>query len=357
MAKKYKYTKTFTLPNGKRKYVYGDTLEEVDRKLTEAKLLVGAGIDISQSLTFGEWALQWYTVFKKGRVGPSREAGIRSALNNHILPVITGVELRKLTPMHCQAVLNQMAVSDKSKSTQDLVRVTLKDCLEAAVENNLIVRNPCNRQVRSSGRETDPKTALTPDQIQTMFDALKGKRLEPMAAIQIHTGLRRGELIALQWDCVNLPDRELTVRRTLVMTGEIEDHAKTASGIRTIPLDDVAMVWLRRLSLQRCGPFVFHDSKGNYIQSSTIVARWIALSKAVGFKVTSHTMRHTAITSWFDAGLDIKEVQYLAGHSSADTTLGIYTHYLKDKRFGETKAKVLGLDKKEEAPQQDAASS
>ena len=62
--------------------------------------------------------------------------------------------------------------------------------------------------------------------------------------------------------------------------------------------------------------------------------------RTLDFHVHPHLLRHTRITRWFEQGLDIKEIQYLAGHSSVDITLDIYTHYQKDQRLSDTAEKI-----------------
>ena len=64
------------------------------------------------------------------------------------------------------------------------------------------------------------------------------------------------------------------------------------------------------------------------------------VERTLDFDVHPHLLRHTCITRWFEAGLDIKEIQYLAGHSSVDITLGIYTHYQDMIRHKETAKKI-----------------
>ena len=69
------------------------------------------------------------------------------------------------------------------------------------------------------------------------------------------------------------------------------------------------------------------------------------MPRTVDFDVHPHLLRHTCITRWFESGLDIKEVQYLAGHADPSITLGIYTHYMAQERRKETAAKIRAVTK------------
>ena len=65
-----------------------------------------------------------------------------------------------------------------------------------------------------------------------------------------------------------------------------------------------------------------------------------AFTRTLGFSVHPHLLRHTCVTRWFEQGLDIKEIQYLAGHSTVDITLDIYTHYMNKERGKKTAEKI-----------------
>jgi integrase len=145
---------------------------------------------------------------------------------------------------------------------------------------------------------------------------------------------------------VDLNAGEIYVHRTRIDTNGvsmIQEQPKSDAGVRHIPFDKNVKRAFQLLRFQRNGPLVFHNENGDFISNSMHTYRWrkcIAPDEFPG--ITAHSLRHTAITNWFDQGLDVKEVQYLAGHANATITMNIYTDYLKEKRYEDTKAKIQG---------------
>lgn len=113
---------------------------------------------------------------------------------------------------------------------------------------------------------------------------------------------------------------------------------------------------LRKAKAVSNSVWVFTMQDGSFLSYSSFRALWRLidyrstvkrevngrelLDRTLDFTIHPHLLRHTCITHWFKEGLDIKEVQYLAGHASVDITLGIYTHYLAEERRAETASKI-----------------
>lgn len=354
MARKGYLSKTLTLPDGTRKYIYGKTKEELDQKVLEAQLQLRMGVDLKNHDTFGEFTQMWYNATKKGQIAPSSEVITKSRINNHLMPILAGMKLKKITPMNCQQVFTEMADNGMAEGTIRCIYQLLNEILDSAVDNGLIARNPAkSKSVRRGGRKTEKRIALTPAQVQTMFENIEKSSMtyrtkalaHDLAVVALGTGLRIGELLGLQWDCVDLESCEVEVRRNLVsVNGEysLNDHTKTSSGIRTVPFsDDVKEAFLRLLA-DKNGDFVFHNKKGGHILFQTSY-RWFVGKAGEGVQCSHHTFRHTCITNWFDVGLDVKEVQYLAGHADPTITMKIYVDYSKEKRYADTKSKVRAM--------------
>ena len=184
---------------------------------------------------------------------------------------------------------------------------------------------------------------------QAVLAALKDRpEVYNLVWFLLSTGLRIGEALALQWDCVDLAQAVITVRRTLVKNNQIQETTKTASGHREVPLPYDLCRAMRLWPSYQSSPFVFINVRaGEPLRQSTFRAMWDGV---VGERcgpdgtvvqlnetLTPHVLRHTYCTRCFEAGMDIKEVQYLMGHSTPDVTLRIYTDYCiearKDKTF------------------------
>lgn len=161
----------------------------------------------------------------------------------------------------------------------------------------------------------------------------------------LYTGLRRGEVLALTVEDINLSDRILTVNKSLyfeVNNANIKDP-KSKSGYRQIPIPDRLIDELRIYILTLENNILFTMNNGNYMTKSSFRKFWDSIIKAVKEKTdnpneitfTPHIFRHTYATNLYYAGIDIKTAQYFLGHSSLSMTLEIYTHLDKQHINGE----------------------
>lgn len=354
MARKGYLSKTLTLPDGTRKYIYGKTKEELDQKVLEAQLQLRMGVDLKNHDTFGEFTQMWYNATKKGQIAPSSEVITKSRINNHLMPALAGMKLKKITPMHCQQVFTEMAENGMAEGSIRLVYQLMNEIMESAVDNGLIAKNPAKvKSVKIGGRKTEKRVALTPDQVDTLFKNIKDStwrepikhRVHDFVVVALGTGLRIGELLGLQWDCVDLDSCEIEVRRNLsCVPGQctLNEYTKTESGVRTVPFPDDVLEVLTRLHEDMNGDYVFHGSNGKHLYFQDMQSRLRGLA-GDGVVCSPHILRHTCITNWFDAGLDVKEVQYLAGHSDPTVTMKIYVDYSKEKRYADTKSKIRAM--------------
>ena len=102
------YTRTLTLPNGKRKYFRGKTQEIADQKYEEAKRLLGAGIDLTQDLNLAELTQVWFDTVKRPCLRENTVYTDITNINNHVLqPFIAGMNIRDIRPLHIQTAMNR----------------------------------------------------------------------------------------------------------------------------------------------------------------------------------------------------------------------------------------------------------
>lgn len=342
-TKKYQYKrKTLQLPNGERKEVYAKTQEELDDKVMEVRILTHSGVDVCSEETFGHFAQMWYDVYKKPYLRDKSKEMVKYILNQHILPVIGGYRLQDITPMQIQAIMSGLV--GKSNSLQSKVLINLRSIFKAAQENGLIVRSPVSSMLKPGGKKTQEKTALTPQECEKLIERVRNPRAKTFLLIALNTGMRRGEILALKWDDLDFEKKLIHVRRNAVlMRGgtKLSDELKTKAGRRDIPLTETLEAHLLAEKKRTHSQYILAMQNHQPMTDSSYKSMWRLIERELPEKhVTAHILRHTYITRLFEAGLDIKEIQYLAGHSSVDMTLRVYTHYDRASREQTTIEKV-----------------
>ncbi len=341
--KKYQYLKkAITLPNGTRKYIYGKTQEELDEKVLKEQILVRAGVDVCSEETFGHFAQMWYDIYKKPYLRENSLAAIKYVLNLHILPMIGDYRIRDITPMQIQAIMANLA--DKSNSLQSKVLVNMRSIFNAAQENGLVAKSPVSAMLKPGGKRTPEKETLTPQESQMLLDRVTNPRARTFLLTALHTGMRRGEIVGLQWDDIDFEAKMIHIQHNAVMSETsttINDFLKTKAGCRDVPLSEELGKWLAAQKKISHSKYVLAMQNHKPLTKSSYKSMWKLIERELpDTHVTAHILRHTYITRLFEAGLDIKEIQYLAGHSTVDMTLKVYTHYDRRSREMQTAEKV-----------------
>lgn len=258
-------------------------------------------------------------------------------------------------------------VSKKSASVYKSVIVIYKCIFRAAEESRIIKKNPTvYLSPKGGGVPQAEKQPLTDEQVQRLLDAVRGLPPYVFIMLGLYAGLRREEILGLQWDSVYLDTEApyLTVRRawhTEHNRPVISTELKTAAAERNIPLPDHLAACLREAKKKSTSDFVVANRDGNPLSYTQFKRLWqyvvtrtakprIARKQVDGkyvkymlypelgekarnnghvvysldFEVTPHLLRHTYITNLIHASVDPKTVQYLAGHENSRITMDIY---------------------------------
>jgi integrase len=326
--------------NGKHRRiaVYASTKAEVVDKMARLRLDAGdiTAVD-DPRLTVGAFMTKWLS----DAVLPSRRARthqLYSDMNRlYIEPNIGGTRLSKLMPLHVQGLYSQLERDKKSPRLRQLVHSTLRNALGQALRWGLITRNPCDA-VEKPRAPRPTMNVLDAKQVAALLKAARGDRLEALYVLALATGLRRGELLGLQWKDIDFNDNALMVNRTLVeLSGKLDvAEPKTEKGRRRVDLPEsvTAALWRhrKRMLAQGCAAslWVFCDSDGGPFHANNVVRRSFAplLTKAKLPHIRFHDLRHTAATLLLAAGVHPKVVQERLGHATVGMTLDTYSHVL-----------------------------
>ncbi|MGI8651114.1 MAG: site-specific integrase [Rubrobacter sp.] len=338
---------TVHTPDGpKRKTIYGRKYKEVEKKLAEARGDAARGIVYDdENLKVGAYLDRWLSDAVRGSVRESTYYRDECLVRVHVKPALGRVKLSNLNAMHLQSFYRNRLDSGLSGSTVQKIHHIVHKALSQAERWNLIPRNPADgvKAPTPSSKEMRP---LSADEARRFLEAAKEDRLEALYVMAVHTGMRRGELLGLKWDDVNLEASTLRVRRTMTRTENGKKLAlgepKTKQSRRSIRLTPGAVESLRRHrahqgeeKLKAGGVyedhgFVFAGEIGNLINPSNLRQRsFIPLLKAAGLpQITFHDLRHTCASLLFSKNVHPKFVQDLLGHARVAITLDTYSHML-----------------------------
>ena len=339
-----------TVNGPKRKTVYGKKKSEVVRELTKAIADADGRIFTEErDMTVETYLERWLTDAVRGTVRESTYSRDKYLVNSHIEPAIGHLKLKNLTALHLQGLYRSLLDSGLSGSTVQKAHHVLHKALSQAVRWDLIARNPADA-VKAPTPSKKAMRPLSAEQARRLLGAASkaGDRLEAFYVLAVHTGMRRGELLALMWEDVELDSNvaSLRVRRTLTRTesGGAYDlgEPKTKNSRRTIRLTRGAVEALRthrkrqaEEKLKLGGLYgdqglVFAGEGGGILNPSNLRQRsFKPLLKNAGLPdISFHDLRHTCASLLFQRNVHPKFVQELLGHSSVAVTLDTYSHML-----------------------------
>lgn len=347
--KDYKYlTKAVTLPDGKRKYIRAKTKRELDKKVLD--FLISQAGDrpvISSDMTVQQVVDLWLEKVKKPSVKPQTYEVYEDRLGCHLLPVLGDMKISDVRMVHIIDAVNNHGY--KSKEANKHFMSTVRAVFRFAVENELISKSPVPDRMTVTGGKGKEDKPLTPNQTKALLDYCK-KNDNPDVYLFTHlalvTGMRRGEIAALRWDCVDFTNGLILVRRNMIdSTGEIADELKTEAAKRDIPISAETEALLRKVHATSGSTYVVSGKQDGHIQNSDI-DRYVRVWNNAGVapqKIHAHLFRKTFATRLIETGTDPKRVQYLLGHTTLDMTLRVYAKYDQESQADATRAIIQNV--------------
>jgi len=344
----------------RRASVYGKTQREVRAKLKAARERTDAGSPATDDrMALGAWMARWReTTLAASDRKESTRSLYASLSRKHIEAGVIGpIPLAKLRPSDVEKLIltlrsatkpgkptedtpNPEPVRELSDSTIRSIYTVLRLGLDGAVRDGLLARNPAT-SVQRPGVARKEAEHLDPEDVTQLLAAAESSRYHTALVLIATTGLRRGEALALQWSHVDLDAGALRVRDTVqridgkLSTGPV----KTDRSRRTIPISEGMAAILRRHRVTQLEErmraanqwaetgLVFTTALGSVVEPRNLLRVVEAAAKRIGRDgVGAHTLRHSAATAWLEAGIHIKQVSDLLGHSSVAITGDVYGH-------------------------------
>jgi len=219
----------------------------------------------------------------------------------------------------------------------------LRQVLATAVKDGKLARNVADVHRPPKVKRSEVEI-LTVEEIAAVQDALEGHTLYPIVALALGTGLRRGEVLGLQWGDIDLDAATLQVKRSLEETaaGLRLKEPKSDAGWRTITLSPPTVTTLRNYRLEQMqfrlqvgggklepDMLVFTDFNGQPLKPHTVSRAWRCMVEAKGLpRVTFHSLRHSHVSVLIHSGLDILTISRRIGHAKPSVTLDVYGHLM-----------------------------
>ena len=297
--------------------------------------------NLNAGMTFGEWIDFWYQQYAKITLKPTTQSEYESLIYKHIIPEIGNIELNKLTQNDLQQFYSRLKTKGRLIRTE-IYGVGLSDrmvrachtlcrkCLDKSVEENLIRINPAI-DCKLPPKKTKEMKVLTREEMQRFIIQAKNDGYLELFILELSTGMRRGEILGLQWEDLNMRTGELKIpRQVALLNGRLHiTEPKTKASVRTIILPEDIVKMLARYKETTNSKWMFpspvkEDMPRNPSAVRKILAR--TLKKAGCKHIRFHDLRHTFATTALANGMDIKTLSAIIGHNSAATTLNIYTH-------------------------------
>ena len=355
------FEKRFTV-DGKRYSAYGHNVKECTENETLMREEIKAGLYTSnRNITLDSYFDEW----EKSRTGVIKDSSIkmnRSRYNNHIKSVLGETKLQKIEKREI-VKLQQNLAQKLSASTTNSVIVLLKTVLNAAVDDEIIIKNPAAsvKPLRMDDRPKASETihrALTREEQQAFIQKAKQEWLYEFFCFSLCTGMRLNEIVALKWQDIDYINNVIHVTKTVSWKqggGITETSPKSETSKRDIPMNDtikkvlqmqrkkMAMIY-GEIVARKMDSNIFIGSNGSRAVASSTVAfsinNVLKRLRQQGIEIerfTHHAFRDKFATRYIEEGGNMQTLQKILGHSSLAMTADLYAHVLPSTKQQEMK--------------------
>lgn len=347
------YTAAYDPVTGKQKIknVLGKTQTEVKEKLKKA-IADSQRLDMNRSgtHTVKSWVKMWYEVYAEPRLREKTKDYYLNYIDNHIIPELGDIRLDKLTTIRIQKFYNDLQkngrvqrykhieLKDKGLSVRVVrgIHTLLNNCLEQAVAERLILVNPA-KGCKLPKLEKREMKVLPEEKIKPYLMEADKRGLLAAFYLELTTGLRRGELLALLWTDLDVENRTISITKQVNrIKGElVVSQPKTQNSVRVLPVSQQAVDLMVDEHKKHPGnPYMFPSPKtGGMFAPDSFRHTHDKILKVIGAEhIRFHDLRHSYAVVSIESGDDIKTVQANLGHATASFTLDIYGHVSQKMR-------------------------
>ena len=335
-----------------RKTFYGSGINEANEKADAYINDIKNGlVNNYEYAIFSELMSVWLFDFlhKSSKIKPStfqRYEGIyRKYIKNSD---IAGLKLKDCNTIKLQKFFNDLSNNYSYTQLRYLCDV-MRNFFNWCIDSGYILKNPClkieikgNKSEIIKRKKENKIEILSEDEIEKIKEYIKGTEFELLFLLDLSTGLREGELLALTWNDIDLTKKTLRIEKSIkevyVYDDENNRHIetivqvpKTMTSFRTIPIPSTIISKLKKVKNKN--GIIFHDENMNYLKAKNVSYKWKKVLKDCNIPHKKfHSIRHTYASTLLKNGVDIQTVAELMGHSAIAITQ-IYLHSTSDQKY------------------------
>lgn len=331
--------------NGKRKRIEragGKTKKEALKRLALAEAdILQNGYQEESKMLFKELLDIWMKQHVKLNCSINTIKSYSANINIHILPKLGNYKVTDITTRVLQEFVDGVKTEGYSRSTASSLKNIINSSLNYAIfPLEVIKNNPCSYVRMPKFEAPNKKKPLTLDEYYKLLEASKRDHVvNTLLKMMFHTGMRVGEVCALQWDDIDFENKIIHIKHTLIMIDADTcklTSPKTPTSVRDIYFNnDVEQILKKQRIWQnenklRLGEFytisdlIFTRDDGTFIKVKHLGSYINNLRKKTNVDFSLHSLRHTHATMLLEAGVGMKEIQMRLGHSNISTTMDIY---------------------------------
>lgn len=307
-------------------------------------------------MPFVDFLKEWLEEHHRHNIAKTSYAEYKNIIYRIIVPYFEayekGLTLFDLEPRHIQSFYGyRMREYNTGARTIVKYNAVLHKALGFAVKMRRIEKNPADVVELPKVNKHDAQY-YSADELKTLIQKTNGTPMEPVIRLAAWFGLRRGEILGLRWSSIDFDAKILSITGTIKDKSEsgtkayYSNTAKTKSSLRSFPLNDEMVAYLRELKAQQdqrrsmkhynhqWDDFVCVRNNGDLLRPGYVTQTFPKLCEECGLrKLKLHELRHSNISLLLSQGVSMKDCQVWAGHANFGTTANIYAHVMDGSKI------------------------
>ncbi len=356
--------------DGERVTLYSSNLSDLINQMEDTKYQMKHGFYCRpKEIRVNEWFNTWMDEYKSLQCKSQTVRLYRNNYKRYIQEPIGKKKVTDVKPAVLQKIINGLHKAGYSRAIITSVQTIIKGMFLQALRDGMIINDPAKNLTLPKFRQTakSERRVMNKEEMDLFLQYAKDSAYYDYYRLALCTGLRINEAFALQWNDIDWKRKIICIKGTLVYEsgqGVRKDSTKTTAGFREIPMIDASETLLKALRKKRAKTrillganwkeregledLILFNAFGSSLCDTNVrkdINRIVGQINQDGIKfahVTPHTFRHTFATRGLEAGIPLKVMQTILGHSSLSMTADLYSHVLPDTKAEEMK-KLQGI--------------